>query len=166
VAWTARWLYGEHYQTVPMQFHETTTVASPLERELRYCWTHKRQPYELCVRGGGPSHLAAAGSLEEFVIEHYWAYTQRGPRTTLEYRVDHPRWRLWTADGATFTGDIGLLYGSRFVAALSASPVSAFLADGSPVAVQRGTYVDLAAPSPDAATAARPAAKREAARTR
>ena len=37
-----------------------------------------------------------AGSHEEFITEHYWGYTAR--RGCSEYRVEHPRWRLWTAE--------------------------------------------------------------------
>ena len=40
--------------------------------------------------------MAAAGSLEEFIIEHYWGYTRRGPNRTDEYKVEHPKWELFS----------------------------------------------------------------------
>lgn len=147
VAWTARWMYGENYATVPMRYESRDTQSQGAVRELTYHWMHAGQAYRLSVSGEGSGHLAAEGSQEEFVIEHYWAYTRRGRGRTLEYRVDHPRWRLWTSSKATFTGDVVRLYGSRFVESLTAPPVSAFIADGSHVAVQRGSYLDLAAVS-------------------
>lgn len=159
VAWTARWLYGENYATVPMRF-ETREIESAAARELTYHWTQVGQAYRLSVTGEGSGHLAAQGSLEEFVIEHYWAYTRRGPRKALEYRVDHPRWQLQTASKATFTGDVARLYGSCFVESLTALPVSAFIADGSHVAVQPGSYLDLAAATFAETAAARHTPKR------
>jgi len=144
VAWTARWFYGENYATVPMQCESQTTDAAPKARGVTYRWSHAGEAYRLGVTGEGSGHLAAAGSEEEFVIEHYWAYTRIGKRQTIEYRVDHPRWRLWTASAVTFAGDIASLYGRRFVEALSVPPVSAFFADGYEVAVYRGSNLQLA----------------------
>ena len=60
----------------------------------------------------------------------------------VEYRVDHPRWRLRQACEARFEGDAALLYGPRFVDALSAPPTSAFLVDGSAVNVFRGVRIE------------------------
>jgi hypothetical protein len=81
----------------------------------------------------GEGRLAAGGTLDEFIIEHYFGYSGRPGLATIEYRVDHPRWRLWPAREVRFEADIEQLYGARFVAPLSAPPASAFLADGSPV---------------------------------
>lgn len=149
VAWTARWFYGENYATVPMQYASRTSNSAPEAREVTYRWTHAGEAYRLSVTGEGSGHLAAAGSEQEFVIEHYWAHTRRGEHHTIEYRVDHPRWRLWTASAASFAGDVASLYGKRFVEALSAPPASAFLAGGSEVALHRGSSLDLAASSTD-----------------
>jgi uncharacterized protein len=55
-----------------------------------------------------------------------------------EYRVDHPPWRVAPASRAGLDGDVGPLYGDRFVEFLRAPPASAFMAEGSEVAVYRG----------------------------
>jgi hypothetical protein len=52
-----------------------------------------------------------------------------------EYRVEHPRWKAWNAD--TFEFNVSALYGEQFVETLSAPPRSAFIADGSPITVER-----------------------------
>jgi hypothetical protein len=57
---------------------------------------------------------------------------------TVEYRVEHPRWNVWTASGHTAVGDFERFYGAEFGEALAASPSSAFVADGSAVVVRRG----------------------------
>jgi Uncharacterized conserved protein (COG2071) len=77
-------------------------------------------------------------SHEQFITEHYWGYTARGEGTS-EYRVEHPRWKIWPADSFELKADIATLYGEKFLEPLEAKPVSAFIADGSHVEVQRRT---------------------------
>jgi hypothetical protein len=86
----------------------------------------------------GEAQSCAPGSHEQFITEHYWGYTARGERTS-EYRVEHPRWKIWPADSFELKADIATLYGEKFVEPLTAKPVSAFIADGSHVEVQRRT---------------------------
>ena len=93
----------------------------------------------------GEAQSCAAGSHEEFITDHYWGYTARTDRRTSEYRVEHPRWKIWRADSFELKADIATLYGEKFVEPLEARPVSAFIADGSHVEVQRRT----ADPEPD-----------------
>ena len=37
---------------------------------------------------------ASEGGLETFVLHRLWGFTQQPDGTTLEYRVEHPRWRV------------------------------------------------------------------------
>ncbi|MBM3812275.1 MAG: hypothetical protein FJW20_11660 [Acidimicrobiia bacterium] len=71
----------------------------------------------------------------------YWGYSRQRNGGTVEYRVEHPRWRVWNAAAATFSCDVKALYGSEFAGALSSMPDSAFLAEGSPVTVYQGTRI-------------------------
>src|SRR5664279_3953599 len=87
----------------------------------------------------GDAGEAAEGSDVEFITEHYWGYARRKGGRTTEYRVEHPRWRVSTATATQLDCDVAALYGSQFVEFLKAPPASAFLADGSKVAVFRGT---------------------------
>ena len=52
----------------------------------------------------------------EFIIEHYWGYTQRGETRVDEYRVEHPKWELFLVEDVTIDVDFGRTYGenSRF----------------------------------------------------
>ena len=59
-------------------------------------------------------------------------------RTTVEYRVAHPSWRVWSGCNAKFEGDVTELYGPELAAILASPPSSAFLAEGSEVMVFRG----------------------------
>ncbi len=78
---------------------------------------------------------------ETFITEHYWGYARQRDGTTIEYRVEHPRWRVWRAVSALLECDVTSLYGPRFAEALSALPCSAFVAEGSPVVVRRGNLL-------------------------
>jgi uncharacterized protein YqjF (DUF2071 family) len=142
IAWTARVLFGENYLTVPIRHHVELPNGDPraLSR-VEYLWTLGGREHRLHMTVSGIGQPAVAGSLEEFVIEHYWGYSGGTGRATIEYRVDHPRWNLWPAREARFDVDVAQLYGPRFVDSLSDTPASAFFADGSAVTLFKGVRI-------------------------
>ena len=77
-----------------------------------------------------------------FIAEHYWGYVIQMDGSTLEYQVEHPRWRVSPASEVELECDVGQLYGNKFEEALSREPASAFLADGSEILVRRGRQLD------------------------
>ena len=140
IALTARVFYGENYIAVPMSHRiEVVNGGAAVLRHVSYRWRFEGRDHEIHITARGAAQEIAAGSEEEFITEHYWGYARRANGSTLEYRVDHPRWRAWTALEARLECDVARLYGERFVDALKRSPVSAFLADGSAVTVFTGT---------------------------
>jgi uncharacterized protein YqjF (DUF2071 family) len=139
IAFVARTVYGEAYQSLPMR-HTLALETAPDGRvhgSVAYEWRlHKQwQGLELAI-DGHPAALVS-GSEAAFITEHYWGYAA-GSGRTLEYRVEHPPWRVWTATRAALHGDLAALYGDAFAAALAGPPRSAFLAEGSEIAVHRG----------------------------
>jgi uncharacterized protein len=86
---------------------------------------------------------ASAGpdSEERFITEHYWGYARQRDGGTIEYQVEHPLWTVWRAHRASLDGDMERVYGALFAPFLRAPPSSAFLADGSAVAVHAGRRV-------------------------
>src|SRR5437762_13482708 len=84
----------------------------------------------------GEAQIIPAGSHAEFIIEHYWGYT-RVPSRCGEYRVEHPRWKVWNATDFEFNADVATLYGEQFAETLNQPARSAFIADGSPITVHR-----------------------------
>ena len=88
------------------------------------------------MMASGEPESASHGSHEEFITEHYWGYTARRDGCS-EYRVEHPRWRLWKADTTKFDADVATLYGPHFVETLAAPPVSGFIAEGSHIQVHQ-----------------------------
>jgi uncharacterized protein len=142
VAWTARVLFGENYVCVPIRHHVELPNGDPRAlRQIAYHWRLAGREYELSLAIGGDGRPADEGSLDEFIIEHYWGCSGGPGRRTIEYRVEHPRWSLWPAGNARFEGDAARLYGERFAASLSAPPASAFLADGSAVRLFKGSRI-------------------------
>ena len=109
--------------------------------EVRYGWTHDGNDFELGARVSGPAAPLVTGSEAEFITEHYWGYTRQRDGATLEYQVEHPRWRVWTATANWFSGLGASLYGPEFGAVLSGTPCSGFVAVGSPVTVHRGRRI-------------------------
>ena len=84
----------------------------------------------------GEAQFIPAGSHAEFITEHYWGYTALRYGSS-EYRVEHPRWKVWNAIGFEFKADVATLYGEQFADTLKQPPRSAFIADGSPITVHK-----------------------------
>lgn len=105
---------------------------------VSYSWRFRGRENRLALTVGGDCEQAHEGSEAEFITEHYWGYARRRDGRTMEYRVEHPRWKIARATTAELDCDVAGLYGSQFVEFLQAPPVSAFLADGSEVTVFRG----------------------------
>ena len=135
IAIVARTFYGEPYSALPMR-HNLEHKEGRVFAE--YQWRRGRRWETLALTSSGEPQSAAEGSHEEFITEHYWGYTARRSGCS-EYRVEHPRWKLWKAETTKFDADVATLYGPRFVETLAAPPASAFIADGSDIQVHRRT---------------------------
>jgi uncharacterized protein YqjF (DUF2071 family) len=133
IAVVARTFYGEPYLALPMA-HEIVHRDSSLSVE--YSWRRGSRQESLKMAASGEAQKIALGSHEEFITEHYWGFT-RVKAGCSEYRIEHPRWKIWTATSYQLKADIAAVYGEQFVEALSAAPRSAFIADGSPITVER-----------------------------
>jgi hypothetical protein len=129
IAKTARVLYNENYVALPMR-HSFEPSG-----EIRYEWKHGGRWNSLAVSAAGDAALPAEGSEEEFITEHYWGYVAGKDGVTREYRVEHPRWRVWRVREAQVDCDAEGLYGAEFGRYLRGRPHSAFLAEGSAVSV-------------------------------
>ena len=131
IATIARVFYGEPYLALPMS-HDIEHKDGKLKVE--YSWKRGRKSESIKITASGEPQIIPAGTHAEFITEHYWGYTSvRGGCS--EYRVEHPRWKVWTADSFELSADVTTLYGEQFVEPLNAKPHSAFIADGSPIQV-------------------------------
>jgi uncharacterized protein YqjF (DUF2071 family) len=135
IAWTARLAYNENYVALPMAHH--LDVSGP-EKTVAYTWQYAGQTNRLALRTHGPAYLPEPDSQESFISEHYFGYARQRDGSTLEYRVEHPQWRVWQGQVAQFDCAVAQLYGPEFVEALHQPPHSLFLAEGSAVTVRGG----------------------------
>jgi uncharacterized protein YqjF (DUF2071 family) len=133
IAIVARLLYNEPYRALPMRHRVETEPDGAVVR--RYDWRSRSGWSGVGARTIGPPRVLEANSEEEFITEHYWGYTRQRDGGTVEYRVQHPRWNVWTAVDARLDGNLEDVYGPAFARVLSGPPRSAFVADGSPVTV-------------------------------
>ncbi len=142
IAWVARWLYNENYVALPTGHALFRSPDDPMNiASAKYFWTfEKRAQFLEVVTGGAPSHFVE-GSAAEFIAQHYWGYSKQKDGATVEYRVDHPGWRIWQARSARLECDVEKLYGEQFAQVLRGEPSSAFLAEGSEITVYRGRRI-------------------------
>lgn len=140
IAWTARRLYNENYQSCPM----SSTVTPPNDGSsskgaAEYRWRVRGSTNAIRAEFEGDPVRLEPGSFDEFIAEHYWGYVRSRRGGTVEYAVEHQPWRVWKATSHEIHCNVEVCYGSAFRNALDAKPVSVFVAEGSPVAVHRGS---------------------------
>jgi len=134
IASVAGLAYNEPYRAVPMR---STVPAAPTEApgRLIYEWRAHAAWHRLATTAAGAPAAPAASSEAAFITGHHWGYTRQRDGATVEYEVTHPVWRVWAAADPVLAADVTTLYGPSFAVALSRPPVSALVAEGSPVVV-------------------------------
>jgi uncharacterized protein YqjF (DUF2071 family) len=135
IAFTARALYNEPYRVAPMRHRFGAPRADGMPARVEYEWKSGAEWTTIDCTATGPAIPALSDSQEEFITEHYWGYTRQRNGSTIEYRVDHPPWRVASIEAPVITGELERTYGAVFASILRAPPASAFLADGSAVTV-------------------------------
>ena len=137
IAAIARLLYNEPYLSVPM--HHRVTLDGIGAARLSMAGATAARSSQLVASVEGSAQPLEAGSEAEFITEHYWGYTRQRDGGTLEYEVEHPRWRVWTTPRVDLQRAGGRSSTDRCSERSSARPPrSAFVAEGSPVTVYAG----------------------------
>ncbi len=131
----ARFAYGERYSCVPMSHRIETGNQSTL---AEFSWGSGPSRCTISAQVAGDGYLPGEGSLSQFITEHYWGYAAQRGGGTVEYEVQHPRWKVMEAESARFTGDAARYYGPELAKVLDKAPDSGFLAEGSAVTVFKG----------------------------
>lgn len=134
IAAVARNLYGEPYECWRMSHTKT-------EDEVGYSWEKGDCRNSVKVEIGENLGVPAENSHGEFIIEHYWGYTRRGAARTDEYKVEHPKWELFSVDYAEIDVDFGATYGAQFAFLSETEPNSILLAKGSKISVYKGAKI-------------------------
>jgi uncharacterized protein YqjF (DUF2071 family) len=138
IAWVARTLYNENYVALPMRHRIAPAEQERPPAAVSYGWRLDGRWNELSLEPELEPADAAPASEERFITEHYWGYARQPDGGAVEYRVEHPPWQVGRARRASLDTDVERLYGADLVPFLRGPPASAFLADGSAVAVHAG----------------------------
>jgi uncharacterized protein YqjF (DUF2071 family)/predicted DCC family thiol-disulfide oxidoreductase YuxK len=143
IALIAHWLYNENYVALPTgnEILRSPDGFAHIE-SAKYYWTFRNRAQFIELAPQGEPVLIAEGSEEEFIAQHYWGYSVQKNGGTVEYRVEHPTWRIWKQRSCRLECDVEEFYGKPFAQALGAAPSSAFLAEGSEVTVYRGKRIE------------------------
>jgi uncharacterized protein len=141
IAKVAQAAFGERYVALPMQHKviEPTSEGGRIQTEYR--WRHGGKWSVMRGEASGRPATPPADSREAFFIEHYWGYAAQAGGGTVEYRVEHDRWRIWPSAQARFEGDGSALYGASLGECLARRPDSVMVAEGSAVAVHSGERI-------------------------
>jgi hypothetical protein len=76
-----------------------------------------------------------AGSIEEFIFEHYYGYTKVNPAQSIEYKINHPTWEIYSIENYEIDCDFAAFYGDDFAVLNNTQPNSVMLAEGSDISV-------------------------------
>ncbi|HQZ82409.1 MAG TPA: DUF2071 domain-containing protein [Pyrinomonadaceae bacterium] len=136
IAFIARTLYGEPYEAWKM-----CNVRNA--REVGYSWELASCSNSIAVERSENIGVPDADSHGEFIIEHYWGYTRRGEKRTDEYKVEHPKWELFSTRNEKIDVDFAGTYGERFAFLSGTEPYSILLAKGSEIAVFKGQNISI-----------------------
>lgn len=139
VAFVARTLYGENYVARPMShLLDLENSALRMKGRVVYSWLEGSRKNHIAAACNGKPYYPEAGSEPHFIIEHYYGYAKDKAGRTVEYRVEHPEWRIMEAVDARVDIDVETVYGKEFAPFLSKPPASVFVAEGSPILVRKG----------------------------
>lgn len=132
ITFVANTLYKEKYVTMPMH-HDWKELNNQLH--IKYSWGNNHSIS--CIAENLLQELKT-GSLEEFITEHYWGYTQISNKQTAEYGVEHPRWQTYLIKEFDLNIDFEEVYGKSFSHLKNQVPHSVLLAEGSEIIVREG----------------------------
>ncbi|MEO6656289.1 MAG: DUF2071 domain-containing protein [Pyrinomonadaceae bacterium] len=134
IATVARVVYGEPYECWQMSHKKTQNTVA-------YDWSKRDRKNRLSVEIDESVGVPTAGSHGEFIIEHYWGYTARGGDRVDEYKVEHPKWELFSVKNDVIDVDFSKTYGDEFGFLTGTKPYSILLAKGSEVSVYQGEKI-------------------------
>jgi hypothetical protein len=133
VAWIARALYNEPYQTAPL---EADIRDEPHSITAEYRLERAGRTHLLSVTGGKPAFRPDNNSTEHFFKEPGpWGFgTTRGGRA-IRYEVRHPVWDVYPVQKFHIDLDWGSVYGKEWDLLAGATPCSTVFAVGSAIQV-------------------------------
>ena len=133
LTWVANTLYKEHYETQTMS-HSHERKGEVLN--IQYTWQQNQNQQSIAVNAYDFLTPIDENTEAEFILEHYYGYTQYNNHTTFEYEVQHPKWEQYFIKNYTIDVDFEQEYGSSFAILNNLKPRSVYLAKGSEIKVK------------------------------
>ena len=133
VAWLANKLYKEHYTAIPTK---SLIINGEFAKNIKYEWKINNKWNHIAVNAAKENEQILAGSVEEFIFEHYYGYTKINSQLSHEYKVNHPRWQVYKVIDYSIDCDFKSMYGNDFPFLTNQHPDSVIIAQGSAVSVK------------------------------
>lgn len=141
VAWVANKLYNEHYTVVPTK-HKIK--SENFSKEVQFEWLLNNKWNSISVVSAIKSQKMEKNSLENFIYEHYYGYTKTAKNETLEYKLQHPSWKVSEVLAYDINCDFEAMYGNAFAILNQMEPQTVFIAEGSSVGIEwKRTKINL-----------------------
>jgi uncharacterized protein YqjF (DUF2071 family) len=141
ITFVANTISKENYRTYKMghgwQLKEN-------HRQISYYWGDRdKRENAIKVTASLNSQAIRAGSLEEFILEHYWGYAHFNAQKTVEYEVKHPKWNHYPVEDYSINVNFEKVYGAEFGFLNDKGPDSVLLAEGSEISVESKRNLNL-----------------------
>jgi uncharacterized protein YqjF (DUF2071 family) len=133
VAWVANYLYKEHYVSIPTRHVWNSTDKI---KQIKFEWNIASEWNSIYAESTPESTPMMAGSIEEFIFEHYYGYTKIDSTATEEYAIHHDRWNINEVTKYAIHCNFAAMYGNDFDFLKNAEPDSVMLAEGSSISVK------------------------------
>jgi hypothetical protein len=130
----ANLFYDEKYTATKMR----SMIYGRTGLNAKYEWKSGKNWNKIYFHTTSEPKAIVEGSIEEFITEHYWGYNRVNENKTTEYRVEHPRWRVYPAEDYSVECDFKSNYGNDFSFLNQAKPHSVFMVEGSAIKVRSG----------------------------
>ena len=125
-------LYNEHYFNLPTRqsFENRNNFLN-----INYEWNFKNEWNYIHSIANEERTAPTANSIEAFITDRYFGYTQINKNKTAEFKVEHSLWNIHALKSFELHCNSAELYGEQLHCALSKKPLYAFMVDGSFVKV-------------------------------
>ncbi len=112
------------------------------EDHVRYTWEKNKCSNTLSVERGESLGVPEVGLGRRIYYRALLGVHESGAEgRTDEYKVEHPKWELFSADKARIEVDFAKTYGEEFGFLADTEPHSVLLAKGSDIAVYKGERI-------------------------
>ena len=136
VSKTANLLYGENYQNKKM--HSSIELLASSMKNISYEIKDSDSTNNFSASVENSGKIPPRDGLGSYITEHYWGYAKKSTKTTVEYEVEHPQWKVTKVDDYVIKFDFEQVYGNPYSFLSSLQPQSVFYCEGSEIAVRMG----------------------------